>query len=96
MFTAALFTVTRTWKQPRCTSTDEWIKNLWYIYTIGYYPAIKRNAFGSVLIRWMNLEPIIQNEVSQKNMYHILMHIHGIYNDGPDELICRAGMETQT
>ena len=58
--------------------------------------SIKRNTFASVLMQWMKLEPIIQNEVSQKNMYHILMHIHGIYNDGPDELICRAGMETQT
>ena len=66
MFIAALFTIARTWKQPRCPSTDEWIKKLWYIYTMEYYSAIKRNAFESVLIRWMNLEPIIQSEVSQK------------------------------
>ena len=59
LFIAALFTITRTWKQPRCTSTDEWIKKLWYIYTMDYYSAIKRNAFESVLMRWMNLEPII-------------------------------------
>ena len=55
---AALFTVARTWKQSRCPSTDEWRKKLWYIYTVEYYSAIKRNAFESVLMRWMNLEPI--------------------------------------
>ena len=62
----SIFTIARTWKQPRCPSTDEWIKKLWYIYTMEYYSAIKRNAFESVLMRWMNLEPIIQSEVSQK------------------------------
>ena len=66
MFIAAPFTIARTWKQPRCPSTDEWIRKLWYIYTMEYYLAIKRNAFESVLTRRMNLEPIIQNEVSQK------------------------------
>ena len=50
----------------RCPSTDEWIRKLWYMYTVGYYSAIKRNAFESVLMRWMNLEPIIQSEVSLK------------------------------
>ena len=80
LFTAALFTIARTWMQPRCPSTDEWIKKLWYVYTVEYYSAIKRNAFESVLMRWMNLEPIIQTEVSQKenDKYHILMHIYGI------------------
>ena len=77
-FTVALFTIARTWKEPRCPSTDEWIKKLWYIYTMQYYPAIKRNTFESVLMRWMNLEPIIQNEMSQKDKYHILTHIYGI------------------
>ena len=57
-FIAALFTVARTWKQPRCLSTDEWIKKLWYIYTMEYCSAIKRNTFESVLVRWMNLKPI--------------------------------------
>ena len=56
---AALLTIARTWKQPRCPSTDEWIKKLWYIDIMEYYSAIKRNAFVSVLMRWMNLEPII-------------------------------------
>ena len=65
MFTVALFTIARTWKQPRCPSTDEWIKKLWYIYAMECYLAIKRNTFESVLM-WMNLEPIIQSEVSQK------------------------------
>ena len=65
MFSAALFTIARRWKPPRCPSTDEWIKKLWYIYTLEYYSAIKRNAFESVLKRSMNLEPIIQSEVSQ-------------------------------
>ena len=66
MFTAALFTIARAWKQPRCPLTDEQIKKLWYIYTVEYYPAIKRNTFESVLMRWTNLEPIIQSEMSQK------------------------------
>ena len=74
LFIAALFTIARTWKQPRCHSTDVWIKKLWYIYIMEYYSAIKRNAFESVLRRWMDLEPIIQSEVSQKekDKYHIL------------------------
>ena len=66
LFIAALFTIARTWKQPRYPSTDDWIKKLWYIYTVECYSAIKRNAFELVLMRWMNLEPIIQNEVNQK------------------------------
>ena len=80
MFTAALFKTARTWKQPRCPSTDEWIKKSWYIYTMKYYSAIKRNTSESVPMRWMNLEPIIQSEVSQKekHKYHILTHIYGI------------------
>ena len=58
MFIAALFTIVRTWKQPRCPSADEWIRKLWSIYTTDYYSAIKRNAFKLVLMRWMNLEPV--------------------------------------
>ena len=97
-FTAALFMIARTWKQPRCPSIDEWIQKLWYthygtcifhvvytlcicsIYSMEYYSAIKRNTFESVLMRWMNLEPIIQSEVSQKekDKYCILTHIYGI------------------
>ena len=80
MFIAALFTIARTWKQPRCPLTDAWIKKLWYIYTMEYYSVTKKNAFESVLMRWMNLEPVIQSEVSQKEKdnYCIPMHIYGI------------------
>ena len=79
LFIAALFTIARTWVQPRCTSTHEWTK-LWYIYTMEYYSSIKKNTFESVLMRWMNLEPIIQSEVNQKkkDKYHILTHIYRI------------------
>ena len=79
MFTAILFAMTRTWKQSRCPLTDEWIKKLWYVYTMEYYSAIKRTHL-SVLMRWMNLEPVIQREVSQKekDKYRILTHICGI------------------
>ena len=95
LFTAALFTIARTWKQPICPLTDKWIKNLWYKYIMEYsvqfssvtqscpilcYSAIKRNTFESVLMKWMNLVPIIQSEVSQKekDKYCILTHIYGI------------------
>ena len=79
MFIAALFTTGRTWNLPMCPSTDEWIKK-WCIYKMGYYSEIKRNTFESVVMRWMNLESIIQSEVSQKekDKYCILMHIYGI------------------
>ena len=80
MFITALFTIARTWKQPRCSLADEWIRKLGYIYTMEYYSAIKKNAFESVPMRWMKLEAIIQNEVRQKekHQYSILMHIYGI------------------
>ena len=80
LFIAALFTIARTWKQPRCPSTDEWIKKLWYLYTMKYYSAIERKACESVLMRLMNLEPIMQSEVSQKekDKCRILTHIYGI------------------
>ena len=79
MFIAALFTIPKTRKQPRWPLTDEWIRKLWYIYTMEYYSAMERNAFESVLMRWMKLEPIIQSEVSQKEkQYSILTHIYGI------------------
>ena len=80
MFIAALFTIARTRKQSRCPSADEWIRKLWYIYTMEYYLAIKKNAFESVLMKWMTLEPIIQSDISQKekHQYSILKHIYGI------------------
>ena len=64
MFIAALFTIASTWKQTRCPSADKWIRKLWYIYAVEYYSAIKKNAFESVLMRWVKLEPIIRREVS--------------------------------
>ena len=75
-----LFTTARTWKQPECPSADERIRKLWYIYTMEYCSAIKKNAFESVLMGWMKLEPIIQSEISQKEKhpYSILIHMHGI------------------
>ena len=80
LFIAALFTIAKTWKQPRCPSADEWIRKLWYIYTMEYYSAIKKNTFESVLMRWMNLELVMQSEISQKakNKYHILTLVCGI------------------
>ena len=94
MFIAALFIIARTWKQPRCPSADEWIRKLWYIYTMEYYAAIKKNIFESVLMRWMKLE---QSEVSQKDKYQysILMHIYGIYKDGNNNPTCKTEKETQ-
>ena len=74
MLIAALFTTTKKWKHP---SADEWIRKLWYIYTMEYYSAIKKNSFESILMRWMKLEPTIPSEVSQKDKdhYNILTHI---------------------
>ena len=79
MFIAAVFTIARSWKQPKCPLTDEWIK-MWYIYTMEYYSAIKRNEIGSFVETWMDLDTVIQSEVSQKekNKYSMLTHIYGI------------------
>ena len=80
MFIAALFTIARTWKQPKCPSTDEWIKKMWHIYTMEHYSATKRNEMELLVVRWMELESVIQSEVSQKekNKYRMLTHIYGI------------------
>ena len=79
VFTVVLFTIARLWKQPKCPSTDEWVKKMWYIYTMEYYSAIKRNEIESFVEMWMDLESVIQSEVSQKEKtkYRILMHICG-------------------
>ena len=79
MFTAALFTIARTWKQPKCPSTDEWIKKMWHTYTMEYYSAIKRNEIVPSAETWMDPETVIQSEVSQreKNKYSMLTHIYG-------------------
>ena len=80
MFIAALFTIARTWKQPKCPLIDEWIKKMWHIYTMDYYSAIKRNEIELFVVRWMDLESVIPSEVSQKekNKYRMLTHIYGI------------------
>ena len=80
MCIAALCTIARTWKQPRCPLTDEWIRKSWYIYTMKYYSSIKKNAFEPVVMRLTKLEPIIQSEISQKEKHQcsILMHIYGV------------------
>ena len=80
VFIETLFTIAMTRKQPRCPLADEWIRKLWYIYTMEHYSTVKRNAFESVLMRWMNLEPIIQSEVSQKEKdnYCILTQVYGV------------------
>ena len=97
LFISALFTIARTWKQPRCLAGDEWIRKLHYIYTMEYYAAIKKNAFESVLMRWMKLEPVIQSEVShkEKHQYSIITFIYGIQKDGNDDPICKTTKETQ-
>ena len=80
MSIAVLFTVARTWKQPKCPSTDEWIKKMWHRYTMEYYSAIKGDEIELFVVRWMGLESVIQNEVSQKekNKYCMLTYIYGI------------------
>ena len=94
VFITALFIIARTQKQPRCPSADKWIRKLWYIYTMEYYSAIKKNSFESVLMRWMKLEAIIQSEVSQKgkDQYNILTHIVVSGNDNP---ICKTEKEAE-
>ena len=79
MFIAALFTIARSRKRPKCPLTDEWIKKMWYIYTMEYYSTIKRNEIGSFVETWMDLETVIQSKVSQKekNKYRVLTHICG-------------------
>ena len=79
IFIAALFTIARSWKQPKCPPTDECLRKLWHIYTMEYYSAIKRNEMELFVLRWMDLESVIQSEVSQKekNKYRILTHVCG-------------------
>ena len=69
MFTAALFTTTRTWKQPKCPSTDEWINKMWHVYTMEYYPVIKRNEIELFVVRWLDLETVIQSELGPRDCH---------------------------
>ena len=79
MFIAALFVIARTWKQPKCPSTEEWIRKMWYIYTMEYYTAEKNNDILKISVRWVDLENIILSEVTQtqKDKYYIYSHISG-------------------
>ena len=101
MLIAALFTIARTWNQPKCPSTDEWIKKMWHIYTMDYYSAIKRNEIELFVVRWMEVETVIQSEVSQneKNKYHMLTHIYGIKksqaNNCSKQSSARTAIKTQ-
>ena len=99
MFIAALFTIARTWKQLKCLPTDEWIKKMWHIYTMGYYSAIKRNEIELFVARWMDLESVTQSEVSQKekNKYCMLIHVYGMYKKKCyEEPRSRTGIKMQT
>ena len=97
VFIAGLFTIARSWKQPKCPLTVGWIKKMWYIYTMEYYSAIKRNKIESFVETWMDLETVIQREVSQKgkNKYRILTHIYVIQKNGRGEPVSKAEIETQ-
>ena len=75
MFTAALFTIAKTWNQPKCPSIDDWIRKTWYIYTMEYYSAIRKNKIMPFAATWMELETLILSEVSQKEKYHMISHI---------------------
>ena len=98
MFIAALSTIARTWKQPKCPSIDEWIKKMCHIYTMEYYSAVKRNKIELFVVRWMDLESVIQSEVSQKekNKYRMLTHIYGIKKKGSEGPRSKTGIKTQT
>ena len=98
MFNAALFTITRTWRQLKYPSTDEWIKKMWHIYTMEYYSAIKRNVIELFVVRWMDLESVIRSEVSQKEKkkYRMLTHTYGIKKkDGSEKPRGRTRLQTQ-
>ena len=98
MFSAALFTIAKTWKQPKCPSTDEWIKKMWYIYTMEYYSAIKKNEIMSFAATWIDLEVIILSEVSQteKDKYYMISLICGILKNDTNEFIYKTEIESQT
>ena len=98
MFIAALSTTARTWKQPKCPSTDEWINKMWHIYTMEYYSAIKRNEIELCVVRWMDLESVVQSEVTQKekNKYRMLTHIWKLKKKSHEEPRGKTGIKTQT
>ena len=97
MFIAALFTIARTWKQPKCPSTDEWMKKMWHIYTMEYYSAIKRNKIELFVVKWMDLETVIQSEVSpkEKQILYANIYIWNLKKNGSDEPMGMTGIKTQ-
>ena len=92
MFIAALFTIAKTWKQPKCPSTDEWINKIWYIHTMEYYSTIKSNEIMLFAATWMDLEIIMLSVISQKDKYHDIIYTWGLKYD-TDELICNIEAE---
>ena len=94
MFIAALFTIARTWKEPKCSSTDEWIKKMWYIYTMEYHSDIKRNEIMPFAATWMDLKILSEVSQTEKDKYHILL-ICGILKNGANELIYKTEIESQ-
>ena len=75
MFITALFTIAKTWKQPKCPSTDEWLKKMWYIYTMKYYPVIKKNEIMPFAATWMDPEIIILSDLSQRQILYYLTYM---------------------
>ena len=97
MFMAALFTIARTWKQPKCPSTDEWIEKMWHLYTMEYYSAIKRNKIELFVVRWMDLESVIQSEVRKRKILYANTYIWNLKKKkGSEEPRGRTGIKTQT
>ena len=98
MFIAALFTITRTWKQPKCPSTDEWIKKMWHIYTMEYCSAIKSIKIELFVVRWMELESVIQSEVKserEKQIPYANTYIRNLKKKGSEEPRGRTGIKMQ-
>ena len=96
MFITALFTIARTWKQPRCPLADEWIRKLWHTYTMEYYSAVKKNAFESVLVKWMKLESIIEwSKLERKTPIQYINTYVWNFKNGNDDPICKTAKETQ-
>ena len=98
MFVAALFTIAKTWKQPKCPLTDEWIKRMWFIYTMEYYSAVKSNEIMPFAATWMDLEIIILSEVSQKekDKYHMISLTCEILKNDTNELIYKTERDSHT